>query len=117
MGEFLSKPSAGPGSDKSGLNRKAFIDRSRRFQGPPSAPWQTDEVVAANEGRGVCGDTLAPSSLTFMGDHLRIHQGGWAVLLYPAKTEQGFEILSCGKAPVVFEDFEGIWLVKTQSKP
>ena len=44
-------------------------------------------------------------------------RGGWAVLLYPAKTEQGFEILSCGKAPVVFEDFEGIWLVKTHSKP
>ena len=43
--------------------------------------------------------------------------GGWAVLLFPAKTEQGFDILSHGTAPVEFQDFEGIWLVKTRKKP
>jgi len=43
-------------------------------------------------------------------------KGGWAVLLYAAKTEQGFDILSCGKAPVEFEDFEGLWLAKTRTK-
>jgi CRISPR-associated protein Cas2 len=42
---------------------------------------------------------------------------GWAVLLYAAKTEQGFEILSHGDVPVVFEDFEGLWLAKKRSKP
>ena len=44
-------------------------------------------------------------------------KGGWAVLLYAANTEQGFAILSHGKSPVVFEDFEGLWLAKTKKKP
>ncbi len=43
-------------------------------------------------------------------------KGGWAVMLYSAKTEQGFNILSHGSGPVAFEDFEGIWLAKTRPK-
>ncbi len=43
-------------------------------------------------------------------------KSGWAVLLYAAKTEQGFDILTHGRAPVEFEDFEGIWLAKTRPK-
>lgn len=42
---------------------------------------------------------------------------GWAILLVPAKNEQGFAILSHGKAPVTFEDIEGIWLAKTTKMP
>lgn len=75
---------------KAAKHRGAFVDRSRRFQGPPSAPWQTDAVVAANKSRGVCGDTLAPSSLAFMGDHLRIHQGGLGGAFVPRKDRTGF---------------------------
>ena len=39
-------------------------------------------------------------------------RGGWAVLLYSAKTEQGFDLRSHGTGPVAFEDFEGLWLAK-----
>ena len=44
-------------------------------------------------------------------------RNGWAVLLYAENTEQGFTILSHGRAPVEFEDLEGLWLAKTRSKP
>jgi CRISPR-associated protein Cas2 len=44
-------------------------------------------------------------------------RSGWAVLLYAANTEQGFGILTHGRAPVEFEDLEGLWLAKTRSKP
>lgn len=37
---------------------------------------------------------------------------GWAVMLYAAKTEQGFDLLSHGPAPVAFEDMEGLWLAR-----
>jgi CRISPR-associated protein Cas2 len=44
-------------------------------------------------------------------------RSGWAVMLYSAKTEQGFEIQAFGPAPVQFEDMEGIWLAKKQFPP
>ena len=44
-------------------------------------------------------------------------RGGWAVLLFAAKSEQGFDIRVHGRAPAVFEDFEGLWMAKTQKKP
>jgi len=39
-------------------------------------------------------------------------RGGWAVMLYAAKTEQGFTVITHGAAPVVFEDIEGLWVAK-----
>jgi len=44
-------------------------------------------------------------------------RSGWAVLLYPAKTEQGFSIQTHGDGPVVMEDFEGLWLAKKRKTP
>ncbi len=44
-------------------------------------------------------------------------RGGWAVLLYAAKTEQGFNILTHGPAPVEFEDLEGLWMAKKRLLP
>ena len=44
-------------------------------------------------------------------------RSGWAVMLYSAKNEQGFDILSFGPAPVEFEDMEGIWLAKKKFLP
>ena len=41
-------------------------------------------------------------------------RGGWAVMLYPAKTEQGFAVVTCGTAPVDFVDFDGLWMAKTK---
>lgn len=43
-------------------------------------------------------------------------QGGWAVLLHAANREQGFSVEVSGRAPVEFEDLEGIWLAKTRFK-
>lgn len=40
-------------------------------------------------------------------------KGGWAVMLYPAKTEQGFDLLTHGIGPVEFEDIEGLWVAKS----
>ena len=39
-------------------------------------------------------------------------RGGWAIMLFSAKTEQGFDIKAHGAAPIVFEDLEGLWLAK-----
>ena len=39
---------------------------------------------------------------------------GWAVMLFAAPTEQGFDLRTHGTAPVEFEDFEGLWLAKKQ---
>ena len=117
MGEFLSKPSAGHGSDKSGLNREAFVDRSRRFQGPPALRGKLTRWLLQMKAGVYVGTLSHRVRSRLWATTCESIRGGWAVLLYPAKTEQGFEILSCGKAPVVFEDFEGIWLVKTHSKP
>lgn len=39
-------------------------------------------------------------------------RGGWAVLLFTAKSEQGFDLRAHGNAPVQFEDFEGLWMAK-----
>lgn len=44
-------------------------------------------------------------------------RGGWAVLLLAAKNEQGFDIRAHGRAPVEFEDLEGLWISKTKLKP
>jgi CRISPR-associated protein Cas2 len=44
-------------------------------------------------------------------------RGGWAVLLFAAKREQGFDIRVHGEVPVEFEDFEGLWIAKTRLKP
>jgi CRISPR-associated protein Cas2 len=43
-------------------------------------------------------------------------RGGWAVMLYPAKTEQGFAVMASGKAPVEFVDLEGLWMAKTRKR-
>jgi CRISPR-associated protein Cas2 len=39
-------------------------------------------------------------------------RSGWAVMLFAAKTEQGFDIRAHGTSPVEFEDIEGLWLAK-----
>jgi CRISPR-associated protein Cas2 len=39
-------------------------------------------------------------------------RNGWAVMLFAAKTEQGFDLISHGPAPVAFEDIEGLWLAR-----
>lgn len=39
---------------------------------------------------------------------------GWAIMLFTAKTEQGFDIWSHGEAPVEFEDIEGLWMAQTR---
>jgi CRISPR-associated protein Cas2 len=44
-------------------------------------------------------------------------RNGWAVLLYAAKREQGFDLRMHGNAPFEFEDFEGLWMAKTRKKP
>lgn len=40
----------------------------------------------------------------------------WAMLLFPAATEQGFDLKTFGEGPVEFEDFEGLWMAKTRSR-
>jgi len=42
-------------------------------------------------------------------------RGGWAVLLYSAKTEQGFDVQTHGASPIAFEDFDGLWMAKKQN--
>ena len=44
-------------------------------------------------------------------------KGGWAVMLFPAKTEQGFDLRSFGDGPVMLEDIEGLWVAKTAKRP
>lgn len=39
-------------------------------------------------------------------------RGGWALILVPAPTEQGFKIRMHGDAPIGIEDFDGLVLVK-----
>jgi len=39
-------------------------------------------------------------------------RGGWAIMLFAAKTEQGFDVRAHGAAPVAFEDIEGLWMAK-----
>lgn len=39
-------------------------------------------------------------------------RGGWALILVPAPTEQGFKIRMYGEAPISIEDFDGLALVK-----
>lgn len=39
-------------------------------------------------------------------------RSGWAVLIVPAQTEQGFDMLMHGSGPIEIEDFEGLWQVK-----
>ena len=38
-------------------------------------------------------------------------RGGWALILVPAQTEQGFELRMHGTAPFAIEDFDGLQLV------
>lgn len=42
-------------------------------------------------------------------------RGGWAIMLYTAKTEQGFDIRAVGTAPLELVDFEGLWLAKKRN--
>lgn len=42
-------------------------------------------------------------------------RGGWAIMLFAAKTEQGFDIRAHGEPPVEFEDLEGLWMAKTRN--
>lgn len=41
-------------------------------------------------------------------------KGGAAIMVYPAATEQGFEIQTSGKTKKAIEDFEGLYLAKTR---
>jgi len=40
-----------------------------------------------------------------------IGEGG-AVMIYPAPTEQGYNVCTAGKLPYTYEDFEGLVLAK-----
>lgn len=44
-------------------------------------------------------------------------KGGWAVMLFPASAEQGFDVWSFGDCPIVLRDFEGLWVAEKQKSP
>lgn len=62
---------------------------------------------------GVFVGTLTPRVRDRLWDTVcQSVRDGWAVMLFAAKTEQGFDLMTHGIAPVEFEDLEGIWMAK-----